>query len=158
MLLKPMLVGLLVAGAGVGVRVAALPITQVSLPERAEARSLEVPQQPRIAVDSLTAATVARDPFRITRRPAPVAYDPLKAGQPPVPIPSKPALTLVGIVWDGGMDPTALLEGLPGADGARVARAGDTIGSFKVKRIERQRVVIVGLDTVWVLTVREPWH
>src|SRR5947209_2977596 len=104
--MKPALVGVLLGGVGMGVRVAAGPIVRVSLPQRAEVRSPEATPQRRMAVDSLAAAAVAHDPFRLTRRPAPVAYDPLKVGQPPVPIPPKPVLSLVGIVWDGGSDPT----------------------------------------------------
>jgi hypothetical protein len=32
------------------------------------------------------------------------------------------------------------------------------VGPLRVRRIERERVVIAGLDTVWTLTVREPWR
>ena len=66
-------------------------------------------------------------------------------------------LTLVGIVWDGGKDPTALLEGLPGTDGPRSVRTGEVVNGLHVKRIDRDRVAILGLDTAWTLTVREPW-
>jgi len=101
---------------------------------------------------------VERDPFRVTRRPATVLYDPLRLAQPALPPTPKPALALVGIVWDTGRDPTALVEGLPGADGPRAVRQGETIAGLRVRTITRDRLVITGLDTTWTLTVREPWR
>ena len=53
------------------------------------------------------------------------------------------------------MNPTALVEGFAGIDGARVVRRGDVVGDLRVKDIRRDRVVIVGRDTVWTLTVKE---
>ena len=65
---------------------------------------------------------------------------------------------LVGIVWDGGADPAAVIEGLPGIEGSRVVRVGEEYGGVRVRRVERALVVLAGLDTVWTLTVREPWQ
>jgi hypothetical protein len=110
----------------------------------------------RYAVDSLAHLTVARDVFRSARRPSSVAYDPQRAvapvesNQPP-----KPALALVGIV--AGPEPTAVIEGLPGVDGARVMRVGDLVSGVRVMRIASDHVRLAGMDTVWVLRVREPW-
>ena len=105
--------------------------------------------------DSLGAATVARDPFRVTRRAAEVAYDPVRLAQlatvPPVP---KPVLTLVGLV--AGTEPTAIVVGLPGVDGPRVLRLGDQVARITLKAISRQEVRLEGMDTTWVLRVREP--
>src|SRR5207247_10370224 len=126
-------------------------------PDRVEPHERDAPPAPPLAKDSLSGGMIAHDPFRVARRPSPVAYDPVRVGQPPALTPPKPALALVGIVWDGGSDPTALLEGLPGVEGPRVVRTGESVASLRVKRIERERVVVVGLDTVWVLMVREPW-
>lgn len=111
-------------------------------------------------VDSVGApalgALVAHDPFRAQRAPAPVAYDPVAlAASPPPPAPPKPALTLTGIAW--GAEPEAVIEGLPGTEGPRVVRVNETVGGLKIKRIASDRVVVVGMDTTWVLTVREPW-
>ena len=50
-----------------------------------------------------------------------------------------------------------MVEGIPGVEGSRVLRVGDVVSGLKVKRIEADRVVIVGMDTTWVLKVREPW-
>lgn len=155
---KTFLLCVLALGLVAGARVAAWPIVRVELPARAEAPTRDVQPAPRVAVESLTAATITHDPFRFTRRPAATAYDPLRVGQPVAPPQPKPVLALVGVVWDGGRDPTALIEGLPGVDGPRVVRNGEPFGELRVKRIERARVVIVGMDTVWVLTVRETWR
>lgn len=118
---------------------------------------LSAPVRPYPA-DSLARATVARDVFRVARRPAPVTYDPrhgatLVAAEPR---PPKPVLTLVGIV--AGPDPSAVVEGFPRTDGARVVRVGDVIAGLRVRRITLTTVRIAGMDTVWTLTVREPWN
>lgn len=100
------------------------------------------------------AALVTHDPFRARRVPAPIAYDPMALGAGPAP--PKPVLTLTGIAW--GAQPEAVIEGLPGSDGPRVVRTNETVGGLKIKRIATDRVVVVGMDTTWVLTVREPWR
>lgn len=118
--------------------------------------SLSAPVRPYPA-DSLARATVARDVFRVARRPARVTYDPKRAATPAVPEtrPPKPVLALVGMV--AGAEPTAVVEGFPGVGGARVVRVGDVIAGLRVARIGVTDVRIAGMDTVWVLQVREPW-
>ena len=106
--------------------------------------------------DSLGHVVVARDPFRVARRPAPTAYNPIAAATPEAPPVPKPVLTLTGIVW--GEVPEAVLEGLPGTDGPRVVRRAETIAGLRIRAIERSHVIVAGLDTVWTLTVREPWN
>ncbi len=107
--------------------------------------------------DSLADVVVARDLFRAGRRPAGVTYDPSVAAAPaPAFTVPKPALVLVGLVH--GADPTAVIEGFPGVEGGRVVRAGDRVGELRVVGIAADRVRIVGMDTVWVLKVREPWR
>jgi hypothetical protein len=56
-----------------------------------------------------------------------------------------------------GSSPSAVIEGMPGVEGSRVVRVGDVVGGLKVKMVGSKRVVITGLDTTWVLEVREPW-
>ena len=56
-----------------------------------------------------------------------------------------------------GNDPSAVIEGLPGVEGSRVVRVGDVVAGLQVKNITNGRVVIAGVDTTWVLEVREPW-
>jgi len=152
------LTGAGLAGLALGVRLAAWPLVSVAVPAAAPAAASVAGIAPTQHPDSLSAALVARDPFRVTRRPSDVVYDPVRLAQPATPPVPKPALALVGIVWDSGRDPTALVEGVPGVDGPRPVRQGETIGGLRVKTIKPDRVVITGLDTTWALTVREPWR
>jgi hypothetical protein len=117
---------------------------------------LRSPASVAYAADSLARQAIARNPFRVDRRPARVAYDPVRAATPPAPQPPKPVLVLAGIVW--GADPTALIEGLPGIEGSRVVRVGEVVGAFTVRAIERDRVTVTGMDTTWTLQVKEPWR
>jgi hypothetical protein len=106
--------------------------------------------------ESLGRVAVGRDLFRLTRAPAPVRYDaargavPMESNAPP-----KPTLALVGLVVGG--EPTAVIEGWPGLDGSRVVRVGDQVSGIRVAAIAPDHVKLVGMDTVWVLKVREPW-
>jgi hypothetical protein len=106
--------------------------------------------------DSLSLVIAGHDVFRATRAPAGVAYDPVAGNAPSPDAPPKPALTLVGIV--AGHDPTALVEGFPGVEGSRVVRVGDVVAGLRVRSIDQATVRIAGLDTMWVLRVREPWQ
>ncbi len=106
--------------------------------------------------DSLDEKVIARDPFRATRRPASVAFDPNPIPPPPAePPPPKPVLVVSGIMW--GRDPSAVLEGLPGVEGARLVRAGEVVAGIRVRRITAHAVTVTGMDTTWVLQVRKPW-
>jgi hypothetical protein len=110
------------------------------------------------SIEPLLRRAAALAPFRADRRAARVAYDVTAADEPPVAVPPatpKPTLMLSGIVWGG--DPAAVLEGLPGADGPRAVRRRDRIGALTIRGIERDRVIVTGLDTTWTLRVREPW-
>lgn len=119
--------------------------------------ALSKPLSDSFPVESI-AALARHNPFRLTRDAAPLPYDP--AGPPLTaepPAPGMPAPILTGIVWGGGREPGAVVEGLLGIDGPRVLRAGDTIAGLSVRRIGPGDVVIVGHDTGWTLRVREPW-
>jgi hypothetical protein len=130
----------------VRVRLPAAPDTTLAGPARAAGQ--------RVLAEAI-AAIVSQDPFRIGRLPAITAYDPVRLAQPVAPPPPRPTLALVGVVH--GPDPSAVVEGLPGVEGSRVVRVGDVVGGLRVKRIGNDRVVMVGIDTTWVLEVREPW-
>lgn len=150
---------LLVAGLGTTARLAVSPLAEVTLPEAAPAPAPTIAARPVPGVvESLGAHAVARDAFRVARRPAEVAYDPQTVAQPEQPAPPRPAPSLLGIVWDGGRDPTALLEGLPGVEGARAVRRGEHVGDLRVRTIARDHVIVLAPDTTWILTVREPWR
>ena len=144
--------------SGVGALLLSAIAPPVAVP-RAAAPRLSTPSHasPRpYPTDSLARVAIARDLFRSPRRAAPIAYDPQRAAAPAgVNQPPKPALALLGLV--AGDDATAVIEGFPGTEGARVVRAGDVVAGLRVKQIVSDRVVIVGMDTTWTLRVREPW-
>lgn len=152
----------LVASASLGMaaslRILSSPLARIVAPRPAGVPGRAVASAPGPREDPLRVALIAHDPFRITRRPSAVPYDVTRLGQPATPRPPRPTPVLLGIVWDAGTDPTALVDGLPGADGPRPVRRGETVGGLRVTAISRDRVVVRGLDTTWTLTVREPWR
>jgi hypothetical protein len=145
-----------VLGLIVVVRLATGPLVRVNLPAAsafpAPTRAGEI--APKIGSDSV-AAIVSRDPFRIGHWPALPAYDPLRLAEQLAPPPPRPALVLAGLM--DGVEAAAVIEGFPGVEGARVVREGDVIGLLTVRKVGSGRVVITGMDTTWVLQVREPW-
>lgn len=79
---------------------------------------------------------------------------------PPPPVAPRPAverpkLSVSGIV--SGAEPVAIVEGLPGREWPIALAQGAAEAGFRVTRIEWDRVTITGMDTVWVLRVREAW-
>lgn len=100
---------------------------------------------------------VARDPFRLERKPSGVAYSPtLEGAPPPPPRPPRPALAVAGIV--GGPPWEALVEGIPGREGSTLVRRGDTVSGLRIRSITKDSVRITGMDTTWTLTVRRAWQ
>lgn len=145
------LLGLLAVG-----RLALGPLVPVELPIAASVSPAANSGQVAIKLPADSVAAIAsRDPFRIGHRPAFPAYDPLRLAEQLAPPPPRPALVLVGVME--GIDPSAVIEGFPGVEGARVVRVGDVIGGLAIKRVGGGRVFISGMDTTWVLGVREPW-
>jgi hypothetical protein len=105
---------------------------------------------------TLEAFAARRTPFRASGEPPLVPFGAIPLVEPTVqPAAPKPALVLTGIVW--GSEPAAILEGVPGMETAVPVRSGERVGPLSVRHIGRDQVVVVGLDTVWVLRVREPW-
>lgn len=142
-------------GLIVVVRLTAWPLVDVRLPAASEpiATAQDAADQ-QMASESID-AIAADDLFRMGRRPALPAYDPLRLAEQLAPPPPRPALVLVGVV--DGLEPSAVIEGFPGVEGSRVVRVGDVIAGLEIKRVNKSRVVITGMDTTWVLEVREPW-
>jgi len=93
--------------------------------------------------------------FRPERNPAPPE---IKSAPRPEPPPraaeAKPRLQLRGIL--GGPPWTALIEGIPGRQGARVVREGDLISGFTIVAINKESVTVTRPDTSWILTVGKP--
>lgn len=115
----------------------------------------------RARLDRAAQLVVDRDLFRLERRPSPIPYDPSSDGAVrATPQPPKPRLVLIGLV--GGPPWDALVEGFPMRSGSVLVRRGDVIGDsanrLTVVRLRRDTVVIVGMDTTWVLTLRRAWQ
>lgn len=147
------------AAITVGTVVLRKPAVAMALPPRVHAasRPVEAPV-PDQRIDSLLRRAADAAPFRAARQPPAVPFNPAAADEPAAPPPSsapRPMLVLSGIVW--GASPAAVLEGLPETEGPRVVRRLDRVGALTVRRIERDRVIVTGLDTTWTLRVREPW-
>ena len=123
---------------------------------RASATAVVSVRVNRYPAESLGGTIVGRDVFRRSRLPPTLAYDPNRSLLPVGPPSPKPVLQLVGLT--GGAQPSAVIEGFPGIDGSRVVRSGDQVGALRVTAIRLDAVTVVGLDTTWVLRLREPWR
>lgn len=147
---------LVVSGVGAAFGAALMPLAPPVQAAAAQPREPNAVPAPRYPADSLAVSVGGRDLFRFGRRPATTAYDPQRAVTPVAGAyaPPKPVLRLVGLV--SGAEPAALIEGLPGIEGGRVMRGGERIAGLTVTAIARGRVRVVGMDTVWVLTLRLP--
>jgi hypothetical protein len=77
-------------------------------------------------------------------------------GAPPPMLPPKPALRLRGIL--GGPPWDVLIEGVPGREGAVVARVGQTLGGVTIRAVHRDTVIVRGMDTTWKLTIVNSWQ
>jgi hypothetical protein len=122
---------------------------------------------PRARLAEAGRSVVGGNPFRLDRVPAPLGFNQPDAGMmmpgmtpgmPPQytpPPPPRPQLLVSGIV---GPPWQALLEGVPGREGAVVVKRGDVLGDLRVRDITGSVVVVASPDTTWRLTVRTPWQ
>jgi hypothetical protein len=148
----------------------ASPILRARTRARVEGPPVAAPARARLVppvlptADSLESAaeTIAADnlfrPDRSPADPAPAAAAAPAPGMPPVgfqPPSTKPRLVLRGIL--GGPPWDALIEGLPGREGAIVARAGQTISGLTIRAVRRDTVFVRGFDTTWTLTLGRSW-
>jgi hypothetical protein len=60
-------------------------------------------------------------------------------------------ITLKGIA--GGPPWTAMVQGIPGRRGIAMLTEGERLDSLLVRSITADRVIVVGPDTTWVLTM-----
>ena len=65
---------------------------------------------------------------------------------------ARPQLVLRGLV--GGPILEAIVEGLPGVDGAAVMRTGEMVAGITLRAVRRDTAILVAKDTTWKLTVR----
>ncbi|MDB4913989.1 MAG: hypothetical protein JWM95_1633 [Gemmatimonadetes bacterium] len=139
----------------------------VVLHRRVEAHGVSGPalpgmllSSPRASGDSLEAAmaVVARhNLFRSDR----MAADVSTLSTPNMPMPmnapmsNRPRLQLRGIL--GGPPWDALVEGIPGHDGAVVIRVGQSLSGITVKAVRHDSAFVAGFDTTWALSLRRTW-
>jgi hypothetical protein len=69
---------------------------------------------------------------------------------------TKPQLVLRGLI--GGSALEALVEGIPGVEGAALLRIGDSLAGIRLRAVRRDTAILVGKDTTWKLTVRRLWE
>ena len=155
---------LLLAAAGwVRWRRALPPAAPSPAPALAAPAAVRPPALARL--DSAAAVVARGNPFRLDRAPAPrqptgplglgSAVGPGMSGYPSPPSFSPPPF--------GGMQPRvtgisgppweAVLENVPGRQGAVVARPGDRFGDLRVRSISSDRVVVQGPDTTLRLQI-----
>jgi hypothetical protein len=117
---------------------------------------------PRLAAAGRT--VMGGNAFRLERAPAPLGFNrPLDGGmmmppEPPPyvpPPPPRPQLAVSGIV---GPPWQALLEGVPGREGAVIIKRGDVLGDLRIRDVTRTTVTVSAPDTTWRLTVRKGWQ
>lgn len=111
-------------------------------------------------MDYNATSIVRANPFRLDRGPAPVAFS-LTPQLAPSPVPTAPVMkapTLVLRGIAGGPPWQALVDGIPGREGATVVKAGDRIGELRVTSINRDTVIMSGMDTTWKLTMVRAWR
>jgi hypothetical protein len=118
-----------------------------------------VPALERPTVDSLEEAVsdvAEHDLFRPDRSMAPAQEAmPGPALATMTPLVARPRLVLRGVL--GGPPWDALVEGLPGRDGAVVMRAGQTIAGITIRSVRPDTVLARGFDTTWALTLGRSW-
>jgi len=130
---------------------APLPVTAPSRAEPLFDRPVPYP------ADSLFVITVQRDVFRADRHATTVSYDSesISCGCCSSSVAAETCAG-TGRTRDR-QSPDSCVGGLPGADGPRVVRVGDVVGGLRITGIEKDRVLVIGMDTTWVLKMREPW-
>jgi hypothetical protein len=142
------------AALGTGARVMRMPLDRPGAP-RSSPPPVAEPRYGRVVADSILLLAGRAAPFRLRRVQPAVRYDPARlpesqSAAPPAP---KPVLLLRGLVW--AASPAAVIEGIPGIEGARSVLAGDTLGGLSIRRITATSVIVTGFDTTWTLTVKE---
>jgi hypothetical protein len=113
---------------------------------------------PRPTMDSLERAVsdvAERNLFRAERSMADESSAAPAVGMMPAAPSTKPRLVLRGVL--GGPPWDALIDGIPGRDGAVVMRAGQVVGGVTIRAVKRDTVFARGFDTTWALTLGRSW-
>lgn len=93
---------------------------------------------------------VQRNIFQPNGAPATASANQIAAVSP-TPAPVRPILLLRGIV--GGPPWSAVVQGVPGREGAVVMRLADTLSGLRISAIRRDTVVVRSTDTTWTLSL-----
>jgi len=111
-----------------------------------------------VRFDAAAERVVARDPFRLERKPPSVPFGtpPTPAVPRPVPVSPWQAASFRGTV--SGPPWLAILGGVPGRTSNVVVHVNDTIAGLRVKQIKREEVVLVGPDSAIKLRLIQSWQ
>ncbi|HEY0014670.1 MAG TPA: hypothetical protein VGC13_00065 [Longimicrobium sp.] len=135
-------------------------------PSALTATPAEPRRVPRDRLEAAAQSVAGGNPFRLDRVPAPLGFNQPGAGMMPgmpgmmpppyePPPPPRPQLFVSGII---GPPWQAMLEGVPGREGAVVVKRGDVLGDLRIREITQTVVVVASPDTTWRLPVRRPWQ
>jgi len=105
------------------------------------------------SLDSATSHAVARDPFRVDRKPATVAFAIAPTGVAGPPVPAAPIVRIVLHGTIGGPPWRAIISGIPGRDGTIVVSSGDTLGTVSIRRVNKDGVTVSVRDSTWTVTL-----
>jgi hypothetical protein len=95
---------------------------------------------------------VARDPFRVSRRPASAVF-----GEQRVELPAEaPGMspTVSGIIWSS--PPAAIVSGIPVPGESRVMRVGDVVSGIRLTRIRPSEIILNSAGDTWRLRLPDP--
>ncbi|HEX9611937.1 MAG TPA: hypothetical protein VF978_08590 [Gemmatimonadales bacterium] len=127
--------------------------TPTNVPAAESPRAMESAPADAAATPADPPAVADRNLFRADRRRPSRPYELLASTTADSPRRAPPTLKLVGVAL--GSTRAALLQGIPGTEGARVLAEGDTVAGMTLVRVHRDRaVLLVGTDTV-TLTLPE---
>jgi hypothetical protein len=116
---------------------------------------------PRPSTDSMESAVETIADHNLFRPERASAEEPAQGPAPvqmgmPMPAPStKPRLVLRGVI--GGPALEAIIEGIPGHDGAVVLRAGQSVGGITLRSVRKDTAYARGFDTTWALPLARSW-
>jgi hypothetical protein len=108
------------------------------------------------ALDSAVDDITDRNLFRPERASAEERAGAPAPGPMAMAVPSnRPHLVLKGVL--GGPPWDAVVEGVPGREGALVIRVGESVAGVSVRAIRRDTAYVRGFDTTWALPLSRTW-
>jgi hypothetical protein len=130
---------------GVAAGAMVLPVVDVAV-ERPTSGSFE----------AAVGAIAAHNLFRAERASAEEGESSASSGPTGMTVPSnKPHLVLKGVL--GGPPWDAIVEGIPGREGAVVIRVGESVAGVTVRAVRHDTAYVRGFDTTWALPLARTW-